>query len=450
MTEGMYSQVKGKPQLYDKLVRALLDDGYYFAAIPFAKEFLSSTRNNKVTTEFDSRLETLISEVGIKQFETLPDSILRRSDTPVIRYIRAKKLFRRGQYRKALAMVKGVSSSHSIAPFFYMLEGSIHSLLKNYGEALSRYEECERSADNKITSSKTFIRGKQYEMTRDYCTLGRARSLYALKNFEESSSVYLDIPKSSFVWPEILFEEAWVSYRNRNYNRALGKLVTYNAPLFENFFIPEIDVLRSLSYLGLCLYGDSKKTVDAFYQKYFEPAKKLNAFLKRKGKDYKFYYQVSKQVRKRDVEGGALFNRLLKSVVNEPGYQELQHTMSIGVSEFNRLKKAANSKAKRAILLGFKDTLILQKRLVGSYVRKQLILKYALLRKAFTQMSYVKLEVLSQRKSDLYYREYQISRERGDIQYLQRNEKQYFWTFNGEFWADELGDYVFALKSECK
>ena len=26
----------------------------------------------------------------------------------------------------------------------------------------------------------------------------------------------------------------------------------------------------------------------------------------------------------------------------------------------------------------------------------------------------------------------------------------YLWTFNGEFWADELGDYVFSLKSECK
>ena len=29
-------------------------------------------------------------------------------------------------------------------------------------------------------------------------------------------------------------------------------------------------------------------------------------------------------------------------------------------------------------------------------------------------------------------------------------KKQYFWNFNGEFWADELGDHVFSLKSECK
>ena len=64
-------------------------------------------------------------------------------------------------------------------------------------------------------------------------------------------------------------------------------------------------------------------------------------------------------------------------------------------------------------------------------------------------MSYIKLEVLSKRKRTLYNENKGITRSRGSLRYLKRNDKQYFWTFNGEFWADELGDYVFALKSEC-
>ena len=64
-------------------------------------------------------------------------------------------------------------------------------------------------------------------------------------------------------------------------------------------------------------------------------------------------------------------------------------------------------------------------------------------------MSYIKLEMLSQKKRRLYEQADNGKRQRGDIQYLPRNEKQYFWDFNGEFWADELGDYVFALRSEC-
>ena len=56
--------------------------------------------------------------------------------------------------------------------------------------------------------------------------------------------------------------------------------------------------------------------------------------------------------------------------------------------------------------------------------------------------------LLAQKKALLYSFD-KKERSRGDIKYIQRNEKQYFWNFNGEFWADELGDYVFALKSEC-
>ena len=65
-------------------------------------------------------------------------------------------------------------------------------------------------------------------------------------------------------------------------------------------------------------------------------------------------------------------------------------------------------------------------------------------------MSFIKLEVLSRKKEQLYKWEADNKRDRGDIKYLQRNDKQYFWSFNGEFWADELGDYAVALKNRCE
>ena len=108
----------------------------------------------------------------------------------------------------------------------------------------------------------------------------------------------------------------------------------------------------------------------------------------------------------------------------------------------------------RAILNeNLKEALGTQRNLIGSYIRGQLQLYAAQIVKAFEDMSYIKLEVLSKRKAELY--ENVISRDgdsraRGNIAHLRRTDKQYFWTFNGEFWADELGDYVFSLKSECR
>ncbi len=87
---------------------------------------------------------------------------------------------------------------------------------------------------------------------------------------------------------------------------------------------------------------------------------------------------------------------------------------------------------------------------LGAYVRAGLVSKYAELYSAFEGMSYIKLEILALRKEKLYQSADEVGdRKRGDIKYIERNDKQYFWTFNGEFWADELGDYVFALRSEC-
>ena len=445
--DRMMNKMVSNPRLYDRLVYTLIKRGHYFSAIPFAKEFLASRPSSRRMKRFSVVLEKLIGQVGIRQFETLPDSILAGSNTPVIRYIRAKKLFRKGRYSRALGVLKGVSTDHSIGRFILMLKGSLYALMGGQGRAIMAFDECLYSSGGYSTGSA--FREKQYQIIRDYCLVGKARSLFALKKYREATLTYLDLDKSSFVWPEILFEEAWSSFFEKDYNRTLGKLVTYKAPVFQNFFIPEIDILRALSYMELCLWGDAKKTIDQFHQRYLGPSRQLGNFLKRKGRDYQYFYRASLDRKKSSVSGGKFYNKLLRSVIFEPGYQELYHTLKQGFIELRKMRRFRDTRTNSIIVEGVKDTLKIQKRLLGSYVRKQLIIKYALLRKSFTQMSYIKLEILGRNKSELYYKTGDKRRKRGDIKYLKRNEKQYFWSFNGEFWADELGDYVFALPLEC-
>jgi len=80
---------------------------------------------------------------------------------------------------------------------------------------------------------------EQLIINHDYCIAGLARVQFASKDYKKADLTYLDIPKESFVWPEILFEEAWNSYYQRNYNRTLGKLISYKAPIFDFIFKPE-------------------------------------------------------------------------------------------------------------------------------------------------------------------------------------------------------------------
>ena len=65
----------------------------------------------------------------------------------------------------------------------------------------------------------------------------------------------------------------------------------------------------------------------------------------------------------------------------------------------------------------------------------------------------LKLELLSKKRDDLYSttkNNEAENRERGNSTNVNRKDDQYFFDFNGSFWADELGDYSFGLSSQCK
>ena len=128
----------------------------------------------------------------------------------------------------------------------------------------------------------------------------------------------------------------------------------------------------------------------------------------------------------------------------------MKGSLSSALGEYNNLRKKADSSFRANLMQNLKQVLDDYRTVIGAYVRSGMISKYGELFSAFQGMSFIKLEILAQKKERLYQTDAPVgNKKRGDVKYIDRNDKQYFWTFNGEFWADELGDYVFALRSEC-
>lgn len=436
---------------YPEIVRNLTNEKLYFTSVPFIKEYLlrtSLTRNEVL----DKLIDEVITHVGSKQFEVLPETVLRKSNAPSIRYILARKLFRTGNYDEAINLLgNNIPENHPVKPFSLMLSASILSISGKYAEAIKDYKYCIDASESGLGRAEDESLKRQLNINRDYCVVGIPRTEFAGKNNKNANLSYLDLSKESYVWPEILFEEAWNSFYLRDYNRTLGKLVTYRAPVFSYMFNPEIETLKALTYMELCLYEDARKVVDGFYSDYQSGAKELNSFLNTYKKDYRAFYMEAKKREKgiSRVEE-SLTDKLLKSSTRDPIYQELKYRFLMGGNELKKIKSIGNSQTRSVLTSGLRDALLLQRNLVGGHVRKTLMNYNHQIQKTFEGMSFIKLEVLSRRKSDLYTVNKGQERERGDIEYLQRNDKQYFWSFNAEFWADELGDYVFALRSECK
>ncbi len=441
----------GDKNHYPQMVSELIQERMYFSSIPFIKEYLATTtRVNDAAV--DKVVDQLIAEVGVKQFEVLPSNILEKSGAPTIRYILARKAFRQGNYDQALKYLsKPIEDWNPVKPFALLLEGSIYSVSKKEDQATRVFKECIDVAEAHIKKEKDKDRLRQLKISRDYCIVGIPRSQFAIQKFDAAYSSYLDLEKSSYIWPEILFEEAWNSFYLKDYNRTLGKLVTYKAPVFSYIFNPEIEVLKALSYMELCLWEDSKNTVEAFYTKYEKDNEAYKKYIDSMGKDYKLYYSLVKEHSEGKIKNNAILNTALASIARDPAYLELYSSFNAGRDEIERMKSVGNDKMRAVLNDNLRESLNMQRNLIGSYIRGQLQLYAAQIVKAFEDMSYIKLEVLSKRKTELYENvSLRGSRARGDIAHVRRTDKQYFWTFNGEFWADELGDYVFSLKSECK
>ena len=434
---------------YRRTIVELVNSGYYFSAVPWMKDFL--VKNNKsLDADLENVFDKMIYATGVKPFETLPEEILARSRSGNIRYILAKRLLKRNQHEAALAQLNRVNTDHPAYPYVAHMKGTIYSIMGKGAEAETQFKDCIRTSESESRDADSNQQKNQLFLNRDYCVAGIARVQFASKNFQKAELNYLDIQKSSFVWPEILFEEAWTSYYVKNYNRTLGKLVSYKAPVFDFIFKPELDLLKAMTFMKMCLYEDAKKTADDFYSNLFQPSKDLRRFINSRGKDYQYYYNLMSDHEQGKELPLPIVESILKSIKKEGAFIEMKGAFTSALVEYNQLHKKRDSGFRSNLISNLKTVMTEYKTVLGAYVRTGMVSKYAELYSAFEGMSYIKLEILALRKEKLYKTDYNEGKiKRGDVKYIQRNDKQYFWTFNGEFWADELGDYVFALRSEC-
>lgn len=438
-----------KVESYPKVVKILIDNDLYYTSVPYLKEYLVLGKG-KTSAYIDVLLETVLSKVGIKQFEVLPEEILEKSLAPTIKFVLAKKYFRKKMYQKAQMTIRGsIDRGHSLKPFALNLEGAISSILGDSKEAIEFFNECSELSSKKLGQTKDQRLYRQLEVNRDYCIIGRARTYFSDKQHDKANLEYLDLEKSSPIWPEILFEEAWNSFYQGNYNRTLGKLVTYKAPVLGFIFNPEIEILKALSYMELCLWDDVKIVVDQFYSEFGSDYKSLEKLLESYRDNYIEYYKLAKTKIKGQHVKNVLLDRILNQITRDPTFKEIYTTFVGAKQEIDHLSKIADPRLRSIFGRNLKDSLYLQRNIIGSYIKGQIGQYYREIHSTFSHMSYIKLEVLSRKKTKLYSPVEEGVRSRGDFRYLKRNDKQFFWSFNGEFWADELGDYVFALKSEC-
>lgn len=361
-----------------------------------------------------------------------------------------------------IRVVNDMSQEFSQYPSALFHRGTAHLMLGNIESGINDFKACARLAEQ-----RKFSRGQNKHETRELknkCLAGVARGYYQGKNYIEAEAWYDQVEIQSFSWPQIQYERAWTSIARGDYNRALGRLVTYKAPGLSWFHDSEVEMLRAISFLQMCIYDEVEKESAAFMQKYGKVGQSIKSMLDEGAggspRALVRMFQRGMDAMNNKVHSEDPVHQVMNRFVRSPYFVQLARTGDRVKKEFLHLNSLGD--AGRRGLGGFlRDVLNWRwqsaQEAGGIFVRERLSTEYKALLANVATIDIVKLEMLRRSRTQVEQMSTNLNagqdiwgnKKRGSLGRPSIRNNQYFFQFNGEFWADELGDYVFALRPEC-
>ncbi len=391
--------------------------------------------------KYEKVLEKIVNKTGTSPLYHYNINFLSKFPTATISLHIAHYLFKNKQYQESLKYLSNIPKKNSFYPEAMLLKGSIEYLEGQEGYRNS-FDLCyqEGSRYQKMAGKGPYQR--YFVLIKEQCQMNMARALYEQGDFEATNEAFSLIDKRSYSWPYLLLDQAWSYYKLEDYNRSLGLLMTYHSPLLSSYFFPEAEVLAALSYYRLCLYYDANAMIHKFYKIYKPQAAQIKKIIESASDQY-YYALISDQLPRTNQYLLKLRSQLKKKLRLNLQIQAIKNIDK----EMEALKGSQNKK----------DLYVLQqiqknlKSQTALFVKEHLYHFINQINYFSFEMFNIKLEILSHQK-DLLYEDKELiaDRARGTFKGANITDQVFFYKFDGQFWADELGDYSFGLKSNCE
>ena len=355
-------------------------------------------------------------------------------------YFRGKNLFDEKEYAKALKYFSSVSDLNSFyhkALFYRSVCEEALGLLK---ESITHFELLLEELEKNLSS----------ENMRDQVILNLGRIYYEKENFEKSIEYYSLLSRNSVFWLEAIFEGAWAFALIKNPNSTLGNLHTVLSPFYFKKINPEAHVLKAIILLKLCYYDEVKVLLDEFQLKFKPIEKSLVDFLAKidKGVGTAFDYVKDENHAHETyfvVEKSKELSAYKKTVI---------FLENLEVEE-EELKTHFKSSVREGI---YRKVLKVKTEILATVDRKIINTAKSYLdelKEMFEQTILIEADSLLQKisriKKELNIITFKSEEEFiGGMQKLVLGQALEYWPFDGEYWKDDLGGYVYNIPNLCK
>lgn len=288
-----------------------------------------------------------------------------------------------------------------------------------------------------------------------------ARALYQKQDWDASIDAYAQVPRDHFLWHDALFESSWAMLRAARFRSVLSNFQSLHSSYYDDFYIPESLLLRSIVYLYICKYDEMEKVLSLFENTYGPIRAKIGDFIRTNNDPMEFYTEIEKgqQIKKNNKN---LTLRLPYNVVKK-------------ISEEGNVKRAlfyirrlGDEKARIDANPGFRSTPVGQYSLkvvnnrgrnarlaVGDMAKAHMLNMRVELRDLYEQAGFIRYEMINGKKESLKMKlagkdlpAEQID-EKIDRTFYVQNGYEYY-PFQGEYWLDEIGNYHYLGKQSCE
>ncbi len=277
--------------------------------------------------------------------------------------------------------------------------------------------------------------------------LNIARAYYAAGNYTQASVFYRRVERSSDFWLDAQFESAWAHFRGNDMNGALAMLFSHKTPFFEEgYFNPEADLLRAYALFTMCKFPDASKQIDEFQAKW-EPIRDQYLALSLSPKEA--FGEVRAHL---TGDTSKLPRAMLRQFEHEDRMLDAVKAVSLAERELVTAQGVGGDTA--ALAEELLSELIAHRTTVeGQRILDRIAESRKELDQLLTDIEITRLDLLNL-ESEMYSRAaatgtLDYGDNIGQIRELRRRKGYRVWPFQGEYWADEVGWYVFNARPDC-
>jgi tetratricopeptide (TPR) repeat protein len=350
----------------------------------------------------------------------------------------------REQALQYLGFVTPVSEFYTQSQF---LAGITHVRLGQAREAIAKFEQVMELTRRGDSESRRL---------NELAQLSLARTYYGAGDFVRAEELYGEIPRNSEYWLDSLFESSWAFYQSEQFNRALGNLHSLNSPFFNDEYYPEAPVLQAVILFYNCRWREVAGVIEEFDFTFGPLLDQLRSTMAGLADDQAYYDFLRESA---EQQGGRRFDPRLQQIVGVTldvrsirravaFIDELDRELGYIQGEDAGWAQSDLGQFLYNEVLATRDFAVAE---AGALVRGRLSGILQELERHDRSMTSVEVET-QLAEADQISAELRAELFRGEsLDDVSTASNEYMvWTFDGEYWKDELGYYYYHVNSRCE